>query len=45
MPDNAARRMRQGRAWIVRGDASLAGSRIQRGKESLLNGPDLAGKT
>ena len=44
MPDNAARTMRQGRGRDCQGDAST-GSWIQRGKESLLNGPELAGKT
>ena len=50
MPDNAARTMRERRAGIVRAMLlyvvkAITGSRIQRGKESLLNGPDLAGKT
>ena len=44
MPDNAARTMRQGRAGIVRAMLLLVRA-IQRGKESLVNGPDLAGKT
>ena len=43
MLDNAARTIRQGQAWIVRA-MLLPGSRILRGKESLLNGPDLACK-
>ena len=43
MPNNAARTMRQRRAWIVR--AMLLLVRGYRGKESLVNGPDLAGKT
>ena len=44
MPDNAARTMKQEASRDCQGDAST-GSRIQRGKESLVNGPDLDGKT
>ena len=44
MLDNPARTMRQRRAGIV-GAMFLLVRGIQRGKESLLIGPDLAGKT
>ena len=42
MPDNAARTMRQRAGRDCQGDAS-AGSRIQRGKEPLINGAHWAG--
>ena len=44
MLDNAARTMQTGAGRDCQGDTST-GSRIQREKESLLNGPVLAGKT
>ena len=42
MPDNAARTMRQRRAGII-SRCFFTGSRIQRGKESRVNSPLLAG--
>ena len=44
MSDNAARTMQQGRAWIVRAMLLLVRGYSEE-KKSLLNGPDLAGKT